>query len=107
LRLSEALSVAGVPSASGDKLLTATHGAKIARIANAFQLNWCAALLRETHGKRGSDCRRTSALLTPKFSCWVIGQSDFGRSGRARIAQSLRTSPKAGLWRGSQRCGLA
>jgi hypothetical protein len=44
LRLSEALSVAGVPSASGDKLLTATHGAKIARIANAFQRNSCAAL---------------------------------------------------------------
>jgi len=42
----------GASSASGDKLFTAAHGAKIARNANTFQWKWCAAPLREAHGKR-------------------------------------------------------
>jgi hypothetical protein len=46
---------------------------------------------------------RNIALLTPQFSCCFAWQSDFGRSGRRPWAQSLRISPKAGLWRGSQR----
>jgi hypothetical protein len=46
---------------------------------------------------------RNLALLTPQFSCCFVPQSDFGRSGRRPWAQSLRISPKAGLWRGSQR----
>jgi cold shock protein len=46
---------------------------------------------------------RNLALLTPQFSCCFVRQSDFGRSGRRPWAQSLRISPKAGLWRGSQR----
>jgi hypothetical protein len=46
---------------------------------------------------------RNIALLTPQFSCCFARQSDFGRSGRRPRVQSLRISPKAGLWRGSQR----
>jgi hypothetical protein len=46
---------------------------------------------------------RNIALLTPQFSCCFAWQSDFGRSGRPPWVQSLRISPKAGLWRGSQR----
>jgi len=48
--------------------------------------------------------RARSALLMPDFSCWLDPQSDFGFRPNAVEAQSLRISPKAGLWRGSQRC---
>jgi CspA family cold shock protein len=42
------------------------------------------------------------AILTPYFFIAVL-QSDFGRSGRCADRPALRITPKAELWRGSQR----
>jgi hypothetical protein len=64
---------------------------------------WCCGLSTIQGGDPMHGVARNIALLTPQFSCCFAWQSDFGRSGRHPRVQSLRISPKAGLWRGSQR----
>jgi hypothetical protein len=81
------------------------------KFASAIKLQACAPQREHCCARRTQhgfgDVTKRPALLTPKFSCWLDLQSDFGFRPNAVEAQSLRIFPKAGLWRGSQRCGPA
>jgi len=78
------------------------------KFSSALKLQRCvmkpATSLRAGNQLAFRHSAQKSALLRPYFSCWLDPQSDFGFRPNAVEARSLRIFPKAGLWRGSQRC---